>query len=196
MGGADKALRALCGVPMLARVIDRLRPQVSEIVLNANGDPGRFARFGLPVVEDAIPGHSGPLAGILTGLRWTQTNRPDARRIVTAASDTPFFPADMVDRLLAVAADAYPKIVIARSATGTHPVFGLWPITLADHLEAAIEAGTRKLRDWTDACEAAEVLFPPVAIGAREVDPFFNANRPEDLAEAEALLLKAPFGTA
>lgn len=195
MGGADKALLALGGRPMLARVIDRLRPQVSEIVLNANGDPGRFARFGLPVVEDAMPGHSGPLAGILAGLRWAYANRPDAPFIVTAAGDTPFFPADLVDRFLAAAGETHPRVVIARSAAGPHPVFGLWPTRLADDLQAALVAGMRKVRDWTNACAATEVFFPPLAIGATEVDPFFNVNRPDDLVEAEAMLFREPLGT-
>src|SRR5262245_54958234 len=84
MGGSDKSFTLLANKPLLARVIERLKPQVSEMVINANGDPLRFATFGATVVADTIPDHSGPLAGVLAGLQWLQQNRPNARYIVTA----------------------------------------------------------------------------------------------------------------
>src|SRR5438552_12057171 len=100
MGGGDKALRVIGGVPLLDRVIERLRPQVETLVLNANGDPARFARYGLPVVPDSVPGFAGPLAGVLTGLDWTAEQRPDCTHVVSGATDAPFLPRDLVSWLV------------------------------------------------------------------------------------------------
>lgn len=191
MGGGDKGLLPLAGQPMLRRVVDRLRPQVSEIVLNANGAPGRFATIGLPVVEDAGPGFAGPLAGVLAGMTWARDMDPEARFIATASSDSPFFPADLVERFRAAVGVRYPAIAIARSADGLQPVFGLWPTALADDLAEALADGVRKVLHWTDRHDAVMVDFPPTTVGAQAIDPFFNANTREELAEAEALLLKA-----
>ena len=188
MGGGDKSLRMLGGQPMLAHVIARLRPQAGTLVLNANGDPLRFAQFGLPVVADTVPDFAGPLAGILAGMRWALTHAPQARWIASAAADTPFFPHDLVARLLAATGGADTTIALAASADGMQPVFGLWPIALAGDLERALISGTRKILAWTDRHAHTSVAFGAVKIGDRAIDPFFNANRPEDLAEAEALL--------
>ena len=188
MGGGDKALVPLGGRPLLAHVIERLRPQVTEIVLNANDDPGRFGAFGLPLAPDRLDGQLGPLAGIHAGLAWAEANRPESRFVITVAADTPFFPADLVSRLCAATDKANPTLVVARSEGGVHPVFGLWPVSLAPHLEDSLNRGARKALDFVTAHQAKEVTFPPVEIGGRAVDPFFNINRPEDLAEAEALL--------
>jgi molybdenum cofactor guanylyltransferase len=188
MGGGDKALVPLGGRPLLAYVIERLAPQVTEIVLNANDDPGRFGEFGLPLVADRLDGQLGPLAGIHAGLAWTEANRPESRFVITVAADTPFFPADLVSRLCAATDKANSTIVVARSESGVHPVFGLWPVSLAPHLEDSLNRGARKALDFVTAHQAKEVRFPPVDVGGKAVDPFFNINRPEDLAEAEALL--------
>ena len=188
MGGGDKALRVLGGQSMLARVIERLRSQVGTIVLNANGDPERFATFGLPVVADTIPDFAGPLAGVLAGMHWARINVPEARWIVSAAADTPFFPLDLAAKFADAAAVNSDRIVLAASDDGTHPVFGLWPIALADDLERALVAGTRKILAWTDTHDTVLIKFEDFQAGGRAVDPFFNANRPEDLAEAETIL--------
>ena len=188
MGGGDKALVPLGGRPLLAHVIERLRPQVTEIVLNANDDPGRFGAFGLPLAPDRLDGQLGPLAGIHAGLAWAEANRPESRLVITVAADTPFFPTDLVSRLCAATDKADPTLVVARSEGGVHPVFGLWPVSLAPHLEDSLNRGARKALDFVTAHQAKEVRFPPVDVGGRAVDPFFNINRPEDLAEAEALL--------
>jgi molybdenum cofactor guanylyltransferase len=187
MGGNDKSFKLLGGKPLLARVIERLKPQVSEIVINANDEPARFATFALPVIADSVPHHAGPLAGVHAGLLWLERNLPRARYIVTAAADTPFFPSDLVERFLAAAKDQ-PALVVARSDAGTHPVFGLWPVGMAPDLGQALKQGTRKARAWAKEQGAVEVYFPKVAVNDRSIDPFFNINRPEDLAEAEALL--------
>jgi molybdopterin-guanine dinucleotide biosynthesis protein A len=173
---------------MLARVVDRLRPQVDRLVLNANGDPSRFAAFGLPVVADTVDGFVGPLAGILAGMRWTEANTPAARYIASVSTDAPFFPADLVSRLASALEDRPTSIAIARSAGELHPVIGLWPVALADDLEAELSAGVRKVLRWTDKHGTVPVDFSPVAIGGESVDPFFNANTPEELELAGRVL--------
>jgi molybdopterin-guanine dinucleotide biosynthesis protein A len=184
MGGGDKCLRSLGGRPILERVIERARRQVDKLVLNANGDPDRFARFGLPVVADVVPDFAGPLAGVLTGLEWAGARRPDCDWVVSIATDTPFFPGDLVARLLAAVAAEGAQLACAASGGQPHPVFGLWPVALAGELRRALlDEGMRKIDAWTARYRLAVVEFP---IGP--VDPFFNANRPEDLAEAERLL--------
>jgi molybdopterin-guanine dinucleotide biosynthesis protein A len=188
MGGGDKCLRPLGGRPILAHIIARLEPQVSDLIINANGDVARFAAFGLPVVADSVSGYAGPLAGIQAGLVWIKQNRPDSAYGVTMATDTPFVPDDLVERLLAARRQDPPALLVARSAAGIHPVIGLWPVSLADELKAGIKRGERKVGAFAEQHGAVEVSFPPVEIGDIKIDPFFNINRPEDLAQAEALM--------
>ena len=188
MGGGDKCLRTLGGQPILSRVIDRLKPQVSEIIINANGDPSRFAPFGCTVVSDSVVGYAGPLAGVHAGLEWTKANRPNVDHVVTVATDTPFFPTDFVARFFAEAPDDKTAFCVARSSVGTHPVIGLWPVTLAPILKASLERGERKVTVWTQDHGAVPVFFPPADVCGHSIDPFFNINAPEDLATAEALL--------
>jgi molybdopterin-guanine dinucleotide biosynthesis protein A len=188
MGGGDKSLRSLAGKPVLAHIVSRLRPQVSAMIINANGDPSRFAAFHLPVVADSIAGFAGPLAGVHAGLRWAEAHAPGVSHIVTLATDTPFFPQDLVQRLVAEARDDEGALLVAKSADGVHPVIGLWPVAIVRELEQSLMQGVRKVGAWTAEQGAREVMFPAVAIGGRVVDPFFNINRPQDLAEAEALL--------
>lgn len=188
MGGGDKCLLPLAGQPMLARIIDRLRPQVSDLVINANGNLARFAAFDLPVIEDRLEGQAGPLAGVHAGIEWARSKRPQSRFIVTAATDTPFFPADIIARFRAAIGDAEPRLLVARSEEGVHPVFGLWPVSLAPALEASVKTGLRKVQAWVADHDAEQIFFPAMDIGGLKVDPFFNINRPQDLAEAEALV--------
>ena len=187
MGGGDKCLKMVGGKPILRRVIDRLWPQVSDIIINANEDAGRFAAFGLPVIADSISGYAGPLAGVHAGLEWVKANRPGVGHVVTVATDTPFFPTDLVERLRA-ASDVSSKLRIAKSETGMHYVIGLWPLTLVGALKASLERGERTVGAWVKGHEAIEVYFPKGVAGGRAVDPFFNINTPEDLAQAEAIL--------
>lgn len=180
MGGGDKGLLDLGGRPLLGHVIDRLGPQVGALALNANGDPGRFAGFGLPVVPDADDSRDGPLAGVLAGMDWAAAQGVD--HIATAAADTPFFPEGLVQGLwLGMISEDMPlaRAETPRSDGGfdRHPTFGLWSVALRDDLRAALAVGTRKVVAWTDPLGCARVVFG----GA---DPFFNVNTPEDLAEA------------
>jgi molybdenum cofactor guanylyltransferase len=186
MGGGDKGLRVLAGKPMLGHVIDRLSPQAFPIAINANGDPARFAAFELPVIADATSDFAGPLAGILAGMRWAQNAAPHARFIVTAACDTPFFPRNLVKACLAAAGATYPAVVVAKSNGQIHPVFGLWPVSLAGDLEAALASGTRKVLHWTESHPNFTADFASAPFGSRLIDPFFNANTPAELDEAEA----------
>jgi molybdenum cofactor guanylyltransferase len=181
MGGGDKSLRRLGDRTILEHVIERVRPQVAALVLNANGDPARFARFGLPVAADVIEGFAGPLAGALTGMEWTRRHRPDCAWIATIATDSPFLPEDLVARLGRAVEGA--DLACARSGGRAHPVFGLWPVRLAEDLRRAMVEGVRKVDLWTARHRLVEVDF-----AADPIDPFFNTNRPEDLAEAERLL--------
>ena len=188
MGGGDKGLLPLAGRSMIAEVVARLGGQVPRIVVNANGDPTRFAELGLPVVADTIEGFVGPLAGVLAGLRWTATHVPTATHIVSVSSDAPLLPADLVANFIAAIGEGQGQIAMARSAGELHPVIGLWPVRLADDLDLALRAGLRKVLHWTDRHGTVAVDFPFVQIGGREVDPFFNANTPEELDELRRLL--------
>ena len=180
MGGGDKSLRVLDGVPILTRVIARVGPQVTALVLNANGDPARFREFGLPVVADSIPDFAGPLAGVLAGLDWAAADVSGATHVASFATDTPFLPIDLVARLTAAVSDGKHDLACAASNGRTHPVFGLWPLALREDLRAALRSGLRKVDQWTARHRLAVVEFP-----AQPYDPFFNANTPKDLDEGE-----------
>jgi molybdenum cofactor guanylyltransferase len=184
MGGGDKPLRLLHGRTLLDHAIGRIRPQVCALVLNANGDPARFRPWGLPVVSDPLPDFPGPLAGVLAGMRWAAAHHPAVADILSVPTDTPFLPADLVPRLQAARAGTPDMIACAASRGRTHPVIALWPVVLADALEAALLAGTRKIDAWTAQYGVAQAAFDDT-----QDDPFFNVNRPEDLAEAERNLL-------
>jgi molybdenum cofactor guanylyltransferase len=181
MGGGDKPLREIGGRTILARVIARLEPQCECLVINANGDPGRFASFGLPVVADGVEDYPGPLAGILAGLDWAVANRPNARWILSAPGDCPFLPRDLAARLTeAVIADEA-ELAVAASQGQSHHVIGLWSLALRDSLrEALVVEGVRAINRWTARYRLATVAWP-----AEPLDPFFNANTLDDLAEAE-----------
>ena len=187
MGGGDKTLRLLGGIPLIDRVIERLRPQVDALVLNANGDPARFARLALPVAADSVPGFAGPLAGVLAGLDWAFSHRSDCPYVVSVATDAPFLPIDLVARLAQGLDEGSADLACAASGGRPHPVFGLWPVRLRDDLRRALVDQTiRKVDLWTARHRLATVPFAD-----HPVDPFFNANRPEDLETAAALLAVA-----
>lgn len=191
MGGGDKCLRKLGGKTILSRVISRAQPQVSTLVLNVNGDPARFDDFELPIAADVVEGFAGPLAGILTGLEWAVVHAPGCAWLASFATDGPFLPLDLVARMRAGAEEAGADLACAVSAGRTHPVFGLWPLALTDALRGAmIEEGIRKIDAWTARYKVVEVEFPLVDGPEAAVDPFFNTNRPEDLAEAERLIFR------
>ncbi len=184
MGGGDKGLAMLGGRPLMDRIIERTRPQVSELIINANGKPERFATYGLPVVADVIGDFAGPLAGVLTGLEWAAENAPGIEWVASFATDAPFVPLDLVERMQAAVDAKGADMGCAKSAGRTHPVFGLWPVRLADELRMAMEnEDMRKIDLWTARYHLLEVDF-----STDPFDPFFNINAPDHLAEAEKIL--------
>ncbi len=186
MGGGDKCLRALAGQPILAHVIARVRPQVGPLLLNANGDPARFAGFGLPVAADVVGDFAGPLAGVLTGLEWAAEQAPGCAWLASFATEAPILPADLVARLLAAVEAQGADLACAASNGRDHPVFGLWPLALAGDLRRAmVVEGLRKVDLWPARYNRVSVDFPLVETPAGDLDPFFNTNRPEDLEAAE-----------
>ena len=187
MGGGDKSLRLLGGKPILVHVIERARPQVAALALNANGDPARFRAYGLPEVADSIADYAGPLAGVLAGLDWAAAQVPGATHVASFATDAPFLPRDLVARLVAGLGDGAYELACAASDGRAHPVFGLWPVGNREALRRAMIAEEiRKVDRFTARYRLAVVEFP-----AQPIDPFFNTNRPEDLEAAERLLEKA-----
>ena len=183
MGGGDKPMRTLAGRTILDRVIARLGPQCDGLILNANGDPARFARFGLPVIADSVADFSGPLAGILAGLDWVATNRPDAAFVLSAAADCPFLPRDLVARLYQARIEQDAQGALAASGGQSHHVIGLWSVGLREELRHALTSeGVRKVERWMARYKIATVTWP-----TEPLDPFFNANTADDLAEAERL---------
>ncbi|MDX1711612.1 MAG: molybdenum cofactor guanylyltransferase MobA [Rhodovibrionaceae bacterium] len=184
MGGGDKCLRPLAGRPILSHIIERLRPQVDGMVLNANGDPARFAGFDLAVVADVVEGHAGPLAGVLTGMDWAARHMPSCDWIVTVPTDAPFLPRDLVLRFEEAVERESAKMACAASGGRNHPVVGLWPVALREELRRAmVDEDIRKVDVWTARYTLAVVDWP-----TEPVDPFFNTNRPEDLEAAEKML--------
>ena len=184
MGGGDKCLKRLGGQTVLARILHIVRPQVGPLVLNANGDGARFADYDLPVASDVVDGFAGPLAGVLTGLEWALANAPECQWLASFACDAPFAPRDLVSRFLAAVAEENADMACATSAGRDQPVFGLWPVRLADDLRAAlVEEDIRKVDVWTARYRLARADWP-----TQPVDPFFNVNRPDDLDAAETLL--------
>jgi molybdopterin-guanine dinucleotide biosynthesis protein A len=183
MGGGDKGLRTVGGATILARVIEILQPQCAGLVLNANGDPARLAQFGLPVVADDIGGYKGPLAGILAGLDWVAAHRPDVAIVLSAPTDTPFLPEDLVARLAAVRREQGADIACASSCGGTHPVVALWPVDIRAELRRAlVQEDERKIDRFTKRFKVAAADWP-----CAPFDPFFNANEPADLHQAESI---------
>ncbi|MCC8942703.1 molybdenum cofactor guanylyltransferase MobA [Bradyrhizobium sp. Arg68] len=183
MGGGDKPMRTIGGRTILERVIARLQPQCSELILNANGDPARFAAFGLPVIADTVADFPGPLAGILAALDWVAANRPDVALVLSAAADCPFLPRDLVARLHQALIEQNAQLAVAASDGQSHPVIGLWSVALRNELrEALVVEDVRKIDRWTARYRLATVNWPTTPL-----DPFFNANTMDDIAEAERL---------
>jgi molybdopterin-guanine dinucleotide biosynthesis protein A len=180
-GGGDKPLKEMAGKPLVVHTIERARRQVSTLLLNVNGDPARFAAFGLPIVADPVEGFVGPLAGVLAGLEWVRDHMPDTEWVASFATDAPFLPEDLVQRLLDAVAREGADIGCAMSGGRTHPVFALWPVRLAGELRRAlVEEEMRKIDRWTARYRVAYAEWP-----ATPDDPFFNVNTPDELATAE-----------
>ena len=183
MGGGDKPMRQIAGRTILERVIARLKPQCDGLILNANGDRARFAAFGLPVIADTVADFPGPLAGILAALDWVAASRPEISWVLSAAADCPFLPRDLVARLHRARAEDNAQLAVAASGGQSHPVIGLWSVRLREELRHALVAeDIRKIDRWTARYKLATVTWPTTPL-----DPFFNANTMDDIAEADRL---------
>lgn len=178
MGAVDKALLPFAGAPLLSQVIARLEPQVEAVALSANGDAGRFAGFGLPVLADGVA--MGPLSGVLAGLRWAEAR--GATAVLTVPVDGPFLPGDLCPRLCLAAETSPSGLAIARSGGRVHPTYGLWPVGLAGALATFLASGVKpKLMDFAGQHAAAVADFADEAA-------FMNLNTPDDLSRAKAML--------
>ncbi len=187
MGGDDKARIEIGGATIIERTLARLRPQCAALILNAN-EPARFADIGLPVVADSVPDYAGPLAGILSGLDWTAAHAAQISWVVSAPSDCPFLPRDLVARLHQARIEASAAIACARSAARRHPVVALWPVGLREELRHALTVeGLRKVDQWSARYSVSIAEWP-----AAPVDPFFNVNTPEQAVEAARLAGRYP----
>jgi molybdopterin-guanine dinucleotide biosynthesis protein A len=184
LGGGDKSLRLVGGRTVLSRLVDRLAPHVTRLVINANDDPSRFDALGLPVVPDSLPDHPGPLAGVLSALEWIVQTDPAIEWVVTVPGDAPFLPEDLVQRLHAARRRDSATLACAASLSRTHPVVGLWPVSIRNDLRAAVaDQGIRRIDRFTGRYSVAVEEWPAVP-----VDPFFNVNTSEDLTEADRLV--------
>jgi molybdopterin-guanine dinucleotide biosynthesis protein A len=180
MGGGDKALIEIAGQTILSRVLSRLSPQCRRVILNANGDPARFASFDLPIVADDVPDFAGPLAGILAALDWTARNEPGIEWVVSVPGDCPFLPRDLVERLQDARATKRRPLACAKSGEWRHPVVGLWNVKLREDLRRALTIEhLHKIEIWTARHGVAIAEWPE-----KPVDPFFNVNSPEDRERA------------
>jgi molybdenum cofactor guanylyltransferase len=185
MGGGDKTRLRIGGRTILERAVARLRPQCAALILNANGDPARFADTGLEIVPDNVPDFAGPLAGILAALDWAAAHAPGLPHVVSAPGDCPFLPNDLVARLFSVRARERAPLACARSGEWRHPVIGLWPVDLRGDLrKALLDEGLHKIESWTARHGVAIANWP-----VTPVDPFFNVNTPDDAAEAERIAM-------
>jgi molybdopterin-guanine dinucleotide biosynthesis protein A len=188
MGGGDKARIKIGSASILQRVLACLTPQCSRVIINANGDPARFADTGLPVIADSVPDFAGPLAGILAGLDWAAQNVPAAEWLVSVPGDCPFLPKDLVTRLYEARVTSNVPLACARSGEWRHPVVGLWPVKLRDDLRHALMSeGLHKIELWTARHGIAIAEWPTAPF-----DPFFNVNTPKDVAQAEAIAARYP----
>ena len=175
MGGTDKGLQALRGQPMVYWVIERLAPQVDELLINANQNGERYAAFGHRVVPDQIPDFAGPLAGLHAALA-TATHP----LVATAPCDSPFLPADLISRLFSALTAANADLAVAKTFDQAHPVFCLCQRSVLPHLTEFLESGGRKVDRWYSTLNIVEVAFDD------EADAFENINTHEELGRFEA----------
>ena len=181
MEGRDKALIQVRGAPLIAHAAKRLAPQVLSVAVSSNRDDNALAFLGLPVLADVIPGHLGPLAGILTAMEWAQTQGGDDAWLASVAVDTPWFPSDLVTRLHSAAGPG--RAAIASSGGRVHPVFGLWSVRLAAELRAAlVQRNERRVMVWASSLPSAVADWP---LAGR--DPFTNVNTPNELSVVQGM---------
>ena len=180
MGGQEKAFLELGGRTLISHIVQRLRPQVDQIIINANGDAARFHTMGLHVVADQIESGGTPLAGLEAVLSHAAARGFDA--LISVPSDTPFLPLDLVVRL------SGSQAAVAVSAGQEHYLTGFWSSSLAESLHGEItQKNLRRVRDWFRICGARKVEWD-----SKPFDPFFNINTPNDLALAQNWINSVP----
>ncbi len=185
MGGGDKCLLSIGDKSILQRTIDHAEAQVNRLLLNCNGDEARFNVAGLPIVKDIFEGWRGPLAGVHAALRWMTTNQPDSQWLVSFAADTPFFPENLVTRLLKYADSHDYEVIVATHKNEMQPLFALWNISLLRKLEEHLQNnGNPKMQAWIKSQQHIGVEFENAY-----QDPFFNINTPADFAAAESMAI-------
>jgi molybdopterin-guanine dinucleotide biosynthesis protein A len=190
MGGGDKARLRIAGATILQRVLATIGRQCDRVVINANGDPARFADTGLPVIADSVPDFAGPLAGILAGLDWAAAEASQFEWLLSVPGDCPFLPQDLAARLHQARRDAGTPLACARSGAWRHPVVALWPVALREDLRRALTGeGLRKIESWTERHGVAIADWP-----AEPIDPFFNVNTPDDAKQAEDIAAQSRDG--
>ncbi|PKO73964.1 MAG: molybdenum cofactor guanylyltransferase MobA [Betaproteobacteria bacterium HGW-Betaproteobacteria-15] len=170
MGGVDKGLIAFAGKPMIAHVLERLRPQVDEILINANREIDQYEVYGYPVIPDEIEGFAGPLAGLHRGM--SAANQPF---VLTVPCDSPFLPADLASRLMQALQQADAGLAVAKTGTQAHPVFCLCRTSLKNHLQNYLQGGGRKIDAWYNTLKVVEVAFDD------QPQAFANINTIEEL---------------
>jgi molybdopterin-guanine dinucleotide biosynthesis protein A len=174
MGGGDKCLLSTGGKSLIAHILERLAPQTRDILINTNSDCAPFLKFGLPVLPDALSGFQGPLAGLLTGMRWSRRRHPRAAHLLSVASDVPFLPDDLVAALSQALSEGNADIAIASCPLGTHPTIGLWPVDLAERLEQDLmRTPIRSMHRWLEQFRVAHAPFASECLA--------NINTPADL---------------
>lgn len=185
MGGINKATIELSGKTMLAHAVERLTHQVTPIAINSNALD--IETHGLPLLPDSLKGFRGPLAGILTGLEWAKA--AGHTHIISAATDTPFFPDDLLEQFLLANEAKTDRIILATSDSNRHPVFGLWPTSIEDDLKNWFATtDTNKVLAFVHRHDWAMADFPMMGKTDQQLDPFFNINTMDDLAIAEEWL--------
>lgn len=170
MGGVDKGLVDFLGKPLIVHVIERLRPQVDEILINANRELDRYAALGYPVIEDDIAGFAGPLAGLHKGM--SVAKHP---LVLTVPCDSPLLPLDLAERLMQGLIKNNADLAVAKTGAQAHPVFCLCKKTLLKNLEVYLQSGGRKIDAWYSALKVVEVPFDDDALA------FANVNTAEEL---------------
>ena len=183
MGGGLKGFKKFNNQSIFDRVYHRSKNQVSNLIINSNIVTDDFDKYNLPVFSDVIKGYLGPLAGIHASINWTRINYPESEWIVTFASDTPFFPKQLVKTMYAKAKKNNKKIVLARSFKRNHPIFGLWHTSLEKDLaDCILKKNIRKIEEW-----AKDYNYKNINFENNKYDPFFNINRPDDLIKAQKI---------
>ncbi len=184
MGGGDKCLLKLGDRTIVQHTVERAQAQINRLLLNCNGEEARFNFIGLPIVKDIFEGWRGPLAGIHASLHWMTEHHPSTKWLASFAADTPFFPEDLVARLLEHAEDNGCEVIVATHKNKIQPLFALWNISLLPTLEEhLLNAGDPKMQAWINSQRHICVEFENTY-----QDPFFNINTPIDYDAAETMI--------